>query len=210
LSRLPILTLLLSAAAGILGLMPHAVSRLEYERTAIAAGEWWRVFMCHWTHFSADHLMWDVGAFALLGAICERRSRVALVRCVVVSAVSISAAVWVFLPHLQSYRGLSGIDSALFVLLAVDLLRCHARKGGRRGVAVGVGAVLVLFAGKIVVELMSGRTLFVDSTAAGMVPVPLAHLAGAGAGLLSSISFKSLSSSGAPLTSRSPIVSIRP
>jgi rhomboid family GlyGly-CTERM serine protease len=170
--------------------MPHAASRLEYERTAIAAGQWWRILTCHWAHFSADHLMWDVGAFALLAALCERRNRAALIRCVVVSAILIPAAVWVFLPQLQSYRGLSGIDSALFVLLAVDLLRGHARKSGQRGVATGVGAVLVLFVGKIAVELVSGQTVFVDSGAAGMVPVPLAHLAGAGAGFLCSVSFK--------------------
>lgn len=209
-SGLPFVTLLLSMAAGMFWLMPHAASRLEYERTAIAAGEWWRIFTCHWTHFSADHLLWDVGAFALLGAICERRSRAVLVRCVVVSAISISAAVWVFLPHLRSYRGLSGIDSALLVMMAINLLRCHGRSSGRRAMAAVVGAVLVLFIGKIAVEFMSDMTLFVDSAAAGMVPVPLAHLAGAGAGLLCSISFKRLSSPGAPLTSRSPIVSIRP
>jgi len=41
-----------------------------------------------------------------------------------------------------------------------------------------VVAVAVGFVAKLVFELATGGTLFVDSPAAGMVPVPLAHVAG--------------------------------
>jgi rhomboid family GlyGly-CTERM serine protease len=182
--RFPIVTLLLSAAALAAWLIRGAAAGLQYDRSALAAGQWWRIFTCHWTHFSLDHLLWDVGMFAILGVICERRSRAALIACIGLSAVMISALAWVLMPQIQTYRGLSGIDSALFSLLAFDLLRQQFRIGARPGVVVAIAGLLVLFIGKIVVEIVFGRTVFVGSSAARMVPAPQAHLAGIVAGLV--------------------------
>jgi hypothetical protein len=39
------------------------------------------------------------------------------------------------------------------------------------------------FAAKVAFEMVTGGTLFVDSTAAGMTPVPLAHIVGGLVGL---------------------------
>ena len=92
-------------------------------------------------------------------------------------------AVGVFLPEMQTYRGLSGIDSAAFALLAVLILRDNVRT--RRWYwAVFACAGFLAFGAKIVFELATGGMAFVDGSAAGMVPVPLAHLIGAGAGVL--------------------------
>jgi rhomboid family GlyGly-CTERM serine protease len=182
-SRLPIVTLLLSMAALAVWVTPGAASALQYVRAAPAGGQWWRFFTCHWTHFSMDHLLWDVGTFTLLGTICERRNRAALLACIGISAALIPAVLWIYLPRVQTYRGLSGIDSALFILVAVDLLRAQAGRG-RRALVMGIVLLLVLFIGKIAFESFSGRTVFVDSASAQMVPVPLAHLVGALAGFV--------------------------
>jgi rhomboid family GlyGly-CTERM serine protease len=181
--HIPFVTLLLSAAAGAAWLIPGAASGLQYDRAALAAGQWWRIFTCHWTHFSLDHLLWDVAMFALLGALCERRSRAALLVCILLSAAMIPAMGWIFMPRMQTYRGLSGIDSALFALLAFDLLLREIRTGGRSGIVLAIGGLLVLFIAKIGVEIIYGRTTFVDSSAACMIPAPQAHLVGAVAGL---------------------------
>jgi len=106
-----------------------------------------------------------------------------LLLCVAASAVAIPLAVWVFLPEMQTYRGLSGIDSAAFALLAVLIFRDNVRT--RRWYwAVFACAGFLAFGAKIVFELTTGGMAFVDGSAAGMVPVPLAHLIGAGAGVV--------------------------
>ncbi len=93
----------------------------------------------------------------------------------------VPAAVWIFLPGMERYRGLSGLDSAFFALLAAEVLREKWREG-RRLWALAVLAAALAFAGKIAWELATGTAVFVDSAAAGMVPVPLAHLVGAACG----------------------------
>jgi uncharacterized membrane protein len=98
------------------------------------------------------------------------------------SAVAISAAVWLAAPQLQLYRGLSGIDSALFAAFFAQLL-CEAWH--ERSLLQTVVPVLALvgFVGKSAYELATGATLFVATTSA-FTAVPLAHLMGAAAGVL--------------------------
>ena len=101
---------------------------------------------------------------------------------VLLAALLIPAAVWLACPELQTYRGLSGIDSALLALLAVGVLRDALRPGGRRAVAVACAAVMLGFGAKLAYELATGAALFVDAEAAGFVPVPVAHAVGAAVG----------------------------
>src|SRR4051794_31329612 len=86
---------------------PKVVSWLEFDRSAVMAGGWWRVATGHLVHWNVDHLIWDLLVFAVLGAICERRGRTRLVVTLSVAAVLISAAAWWLLPQIASYRGLS-------------------------------------------------------------------------------------------------------
>ena len=182
--RLPGASLLLAAAAA-LGIfaVPGLAGVLEYDRTAMARGELWRALTCHWTHWGAGHLVWDTAVFALLGAVCEGRSRRRLWTALGLAVVLVPAAVWIFLPGMERYRGLSGLDSAFFALLASEVLR-EKWSQGRRLWALAVVAAALAFAGKIAWELATGTAVFVDSAAAGMVPVPLAHLVGAACGAL--------------------------
>jgi rhomboid family GlyGly-CTERM serine protease len=148
---------------------------LELDRAAVARGEVWRLLTGHWTHWTPDHLLWDSLAFLVLAALCEARiSRKRLLAAVAGSALAVSASIW-FLPGIERYRGLSGIDSALFVLLAVTLLR--ERRSPLAGLA------LAAFLAKAAWEVSTGSTLFTETQGA-FVPVPLAHLIGGGWGLL--------------------------
>lgn len=170
-------TLLLSAAAILAAMSPAAMSLLEFARLAVAEGEIWRLLTGHLTHFGADHLLWDVAMFAALGGVCEhrwpRRTRITLVT----SALAISLAIVPLAPEIDTYRGLSGLDSALFGLLATSLLRESDAQRGRLFTA-ALCLFLTGFVAKIGYELITGTTFFVDSTAAGFVPVPLAHAVG--------------------------------
>jgi hypothetical protein len=103
-----------------------------------------------------------------------------------VTAVLIPLALWCIWPAMSTYRGLSGIDSALFALLAaINVKRAQA---ARQWWWVGaLGLVCLAFAGKVTYELVTGDTLFVDSHAAQMTPVPLAHGIGAAAGVVAGL-----------------------
>jgi rhomboid family GlyGly-CTERM serine protease len=131
---------------------------------------WWQVFTCHFTHWTYEQLAWDAVAFLALGAACARRHRAAFCATLLASAVLVPLAVLVFAPEVIAYRGLSGLDSALFVLL----LGLEARRNKL------VAACAVAFIAKIVFELQTGATVFAGSVA----PVPVAHIAGAVAAAL--------------------------
>src|SRR5262249_47102767 len=119
---------------------------------------------------------WDGLALLALGLAWERLSRGRFLACLAGSALAVSAAVWWLAPAMQRYRGLSGIDSALFVLLAVSLMQADA--GSRR---LGPAAwALVAFLAKVTYESATGHAIFVADDAASVVPG--AHLAGAGVG----------------------------
>src|SRR5207249_2964463 len=83
-------------------------------------------------HYGFDHFFWDVLAFGCLGAACERRSRGRFLVCVVASALTISLSVWFGLSGMSAYRGLSGVDSALLVLLFMELWSDAIRSGHPR------------------------------------------------------------------------------
>lgn len=86
-------------------------------------------------------------------------------------------------PEMQTYRGLSGVDSALVALMGTMLLReAVVLRQWRR-----VSAMALLFAGfaaKMIYEAGTGTTLFVNATAAGFTPIVEAHLAGAVIGVV--------------------------
>lgn len=189
LARVPVLTAVFALSTGVLYAFPPAPPALQYDLDAPPASQLYRPLTCHLTHWSANHLGWSALAFAVLGAACERRGRGRFAACVLGSALAVPVALRLLQPAVATYRGLSGIDSGLFVLLATLLLRerIASRTRGRRGWAVAIVAVLAAFVGKVAFEFATGSAVFADNAAGGFVPVPLAHLAGAAAGLLAGL-----------------------
>ena len=121
--------------------------------------------------------------FVGLGVACELRSRWRLVACVVASALAIALGVLWWMPQMLTYRGLSGIDSALFGLLAMLILR-ESLKCGSWPWITAVCVALFGFIVKSTYEVVTGATFFVDNSASGFVAVPLAHLFGAAVGIV--------------------------
>jgi rhomboid family GlyGly-CTERM serine protease len=187
--HLPGVSLALVVAACLLMAFPSLADRLQYDRSAVLEGELWRIATCHLTHWSLDHLFWDVTALLFLGFVIEQDKRRRLLTCMGLSAVLIPLAVCVCMPELSTYRGLSGIDSAVFMLLAVTLFSdsWEQRDWGWMLVCT---VVMGGFAAKTGFEFATGTTVFVDATAANMMPVPLAHVIGAGCGVLCGMRWK--------------------
>jgi rhomboid family GlyGly-CTERM serine protease len=165
-------TLGLSVLAVAAHAAPGGAEALELSRVGLLDGELWRLATGHLAHWSLAHLAWDAATFAALGALCESRSRRDTVLVLALAAAAVAPLVLAARPALASYRGLSALDVALFVLLA-------ARIGGRLG-----AALVFLLLAKLLYEACTGAALFVDSPSGPVALVPEAHLAGAAAAAL--------------------------
>jgi len=174
-------TALLALPALLFAAWPAVAAAAVYERAGIEAGEWWRLFSGHWTHWSPDHLRWDLLVFAVLLPLCMRVDRGRTFAAMILAGVLIPLTLWVALPDMVEYRGLSGLDATLYVLLAGTLLRDEWRARQWRSAAVFTLA-LIGFVAKVAFEVTTDTTLFV--AAGGFEPVPLAHAVGGACGML--------------------------
>lgn len=184
--RAPRASLLLTLAAVVVHLSFSLRLGLLYDRAALSHYELWRLVTCHWVHLSWDHLFWSAMTFLGLGFLCELMDRRRFYATVVVSALLIPAAIWLGMPHLFIYGGLSGIDCSLYALLMVMLIKREIHSGSRPWV-VCFSLLLLGLAAKISYETITGLTLFVSNAHSGMVPVPLAHLVGGIVGIVTGL-----------------------
>jgi rhomboid family GlyGly-CTERM serine protease len=171
--------LFVTAALGLIGLQfsPTLIADLQYDRAAIASGEVWRLLTGHFVHWSWEHLFWDALVFLGVGFFIARESISRFVFVTITSSLLISGAVWFFLPEMQLYRGLSGIDSALFTCF-MTMLWQRARCDGDTTMAwLSIAGIVLFLLKSSVYELATGQTIFV-SFEENIVSVPLAHLIG--------------------------------
>ncbi|MHB8788446.1 MAG: rhombosortase [Desulfobulbaceae bacterium] len=186
--RCPFVTLGIGMTALVLFFCGDALSFLQYDRAAIAAGEVWRGITGHWLHWSFEHFLWCTITFLAIGFICEFLSRKGYIATLVAAGVVIPVVCWFADPGLVLYRGLSGLASAIFVFATVMMTqKAYSR---RDWPAIWLPAAAgITFTGKVVYEYLSGSALFVDSPDI-FTPVPLVHLAGGAAGLLTACIFR--------------------
>ena len=177
----PLTTLLLACCFAAHGLSALSVA-LQFDRDAIAGGQLWRVATGHLTHWNGEHFFWDAVIFAPMGWLAESQSRRRYFVCLLGALLAIGAALWFLRPDVQAYRGLSGLDTALFAMLGSRLLveKLRARQWGW---VCGATILLAALAAKLAYECLTGGLLFVDPRAAGFMPIPLAHIAGAAIGI---------------------------
>ena len=182
-NSLPLTTSVLAMFATLLATSPTLSAALQWD-AGVGLSEPWRVLTSHLTHWSWNHLSWDLLAFVVLGGMCERVARRRYQWTLLLSAVAIPLVVTALHPDITTYRGLSGVDSALFALLACEFARAGIKERNRLLTVVAI-AGWVLFVGKICFELLTGGLVFVSDTS--FVPVPMSHIAGAVVGTLAAI-----------------------
>ncbi len=198
-TELPLVTLVISACTLLLACSPEMSQQLQFNREAVAPGQLWQIFTGHLTHWGWNHLVWDLAVFAVLGALCESLHRVRYLICLAVSAILIPLGICLFSPELNTYRGLSGIDTGLFAMLSGYLL--FEKWSAREWAWVAILAISQLGLGlKFAFEIASKQTLFVDCVAANFQPVPLAHAIGACVGI--SVAVWSVLAGGGPVCLR--------
>jgi rhomboid family GlyGly-CTERM serine protease len=180
--RLSWLTLTLTVIAAAIHFVIPDLAWLQYDRTLVLDGQWWRILSGHFVHWSSDHLLWDLMMFAALGCWIESTSRWRLVVLILSATTAISACLLLGDPSCETYRGLSGLDSALFTcVIAHSLHEALARRDC--GMTALMTLALLGFLGKSAFEVATGHCLFVDDTTSGFTPLPKVHMIGACIGL---------------------------
>lgn len=138
------------------------------------------IWMSHLTHWSAGHYFWDALMFLGLGVFIERHNRRLLIVLMATCPFAITMTTWLLEDHI-TYRGLSGFDCSLY---AAALIIAYRKSWISRG---ATAALIILVAGKSLIEIATGSTLFVNDLPAGVTPVPWAHISGTLAGLIISL-----------------------
>lgn len=164
--------LLYALPALLVALLPAAAATLLYDRDAVWRGELWRLWTGHWVHFSASHLGWNLLVLLAAGTWLEILRPGLLLRYTLFAAPGLSLGFVALAPAMQGYGGLSGLATGAVTLLA--LVQFTRDRGDRaRGLA-----ILLLVAGKIILEAGRDRALF--SNFSPLIHASaLAHAAGA-------------------------------
>ncbi len=175
------LTIVVAVVAMAADLMPTLTNLLSINLADPQRIELHQILGCHLLHWSAEHLFWDLIMFCILGGCCERWWPKQYYLTIVTSALVIPLLIMILQPNISSYRGLSGIDTAIFSLMAVKVCAASLRRRDWSQ-AVLFATLLTSLIGKVAYEFMTGDLLFVSEL--NFVPLPLAHLAGGIVGAL--------------------------
>ncbi|MCC7461468.1 MAG: rhombosortase [Gammaproteobacteria bacterium] len=144
---------------------------LRYERTALAAGQWWRLATAHVVHLGARHALLDAAGLVLLWilyarALGARQWAAALGG----SLLAIDAGLWWLSPEVGWYVGLSGLLHGAWAAGALG-----AWQTARRHSTLS----LALLAAKLIAEQWLGTGV----ASSGLPVIVAAHLYGALGGL---------------------------
>jgi rhomboid family GlyGly-CTERM serine protease len=150
---------------------------LRYDRAALAGGELWRVLTGHLVHLGPRHLVLNLAGLVLVNALIGAHLRLSGWSLVcALSAITISAGLWLAVPTLNRYVGLSGVLHGLIVAGALYALADPRER-------LFAVAVIAVIAGKLAWEQVIGPMPGTAAAAGGRVVVE-AHLFGALGGLI--------------------------
>jgi rhomboid family GlyGly-CTERM serine protease len=104
------LLLILLLLGAVLGLGDSVSALLRYDRSAIAAGGWWRLLTAHIVHLDAHHLILnDLGLVLVWSLFAQDYDGVEWCAIVLSGALAISSGLWWLSPQVAWYVGASGV-----------------------------------------------------------------------------------------------------
>ncbi len=152
-------------------LSPSLQPLLRYDRSALAAGQWWRWVSGHLVHLDLEHALLNATGLALLWTLFGGLLRgLDWLLAVVLSVAAIDIGLWFWQPQLLWYVGASGVLHGIMAAGCVQLLRHHDRIAW---------PTVLIFVGKLAYEQWQGPLPFETHA----VVVTQAHLYGAAGGL---------------------------
>lgn len=136
----------------------HVRDGLQWRRSDLSAGEWWRLVTGHFVHLDFRHALLNATGLVLVWALYARAWKpVQWLVVIVITLATIDLGLWFFVPALSWYVGASGL---LHGLIAGGLAaQWRGQWRGERGIAIVVG---LLLAAKLVVEHLHGALPFTD------------------------------------------------
>ncbi len=153
---------------------------LRYERTALAAGQWWRLLTAHFVHLDFAHAALNTLGLILMWALFARDYRPGQWLAIFLAAIAaIDIGLWLRDSTVAWYVGSSG---ALHGVMTAGTL-AHVRRGDLDGWILAAFVVV-----KIGYEQVAGALPFSESHAGVVVD---AHLYGAAGGLLAGLCLRS-------------------
>ena len=174
-NRYPI-TICVATFTVLAAIFPTLTNLWQLNFKALGQGHWWRLWTGHVTHYDGSHLFWDLLMFVALSTAIERRHARGLATALFTMMPIVGLVVRWTCPDIVVYRGLSGLDTGLFVWFVADQIR-DAFRDTRRMTMWLWSATLIGLIGKLAYEAWTGDTVFVDSS--GFQPLVQSHLAGA-------------------------------
>ncbi len=167
----PFVLILLSVSLEFAGL----TEQLQYDRVAITEGEYWRLLSGNLVHLGLNHLLLNAAGFALVAALVWRYySAVQWALIVAVCALAVGLGLYVLVPELRWYVGLSGVLHGLLLAGACVEVQKYPQTGW---------PLLVLVVAKLLYEQVTGPMPGSEWAAGGSVVVE-SHLYGGLAGLV--------------------------
>lgn len=153
-----------------------AFAALQYDRTAIAGGEWWRLVTAHVVHLGLLHATLNAAGLALIWALFARDYSVGRWALILLASIAaIDAGLWLREPEIEWYVGASGVLHGALAAGAVARIRRRDRDGW---------LLASFLAAKLAYEQFTGPMPF----SAGIGPVIVnAHLYGAAGALLGAL-----------------------
>jgi rhomboid family GlyGly-CTERM serine protease len=147
---------------------------LRYDRSAIAAGEWWRLLTAHLVHLDGHHLLLDELGLVLVWALfADAYDAVEWLAIGAAGALAIGAGLWWLSPRVAWYLGASGV---LHTAMAAGVVRRLADRTWDRWILLGC----------LIAKLAHEQYAQAAGRAAPLVVVD-AHLYGAAAGFLAGV-----------------------
>ena len=132
---------LLLALDAVLGLGDSISQLLRYDRSAIAAGGWWRLLTAHIVHLDSHHLILnELGLVLMWSLFAEDYAAEEWCLIVLAGALAISSGLWWLSPRVGWYVGASGV---LHSVMAAGTAKHVAQRAWDRWIlAVGLCAKL--------------------------------------------------------------------
>jgi rhomboid family GlyGly-CTERM serine protease len=104
----------------VLGLGDSVGQLLRYDRSAIAAGGWWRLLTAHIVHLDVHHLILnELGLVLMWSLFAQDYDAVEWCAIVMAGALAISSGLWWLSPRVSWYVGASGVLHSMMAAGAV-------------------------------------------------------------------------------------------